>query len=107
MVVEPFRRGEVRPAQATRDEILTVVSHHAEKGVIGLENPTSKLPDDDPDDIGINQAPDLRFALGEIAIQLSIFERDRRLRGEQLQDRDPTRREDAGSQVVLEVEYAD
>jgi hypothetical protein len=30
----------------------------AEKRVIGLQNPTSKLPDHDPDDVGVNQAAD-------------------------------------------------
>ncbi len=107
VAVEPFRRCEVGPAQAARDEIVTVVSHDAEKRVIGLQNPTSKLPDDDPDDVGVDQASDLRFAFAEIAVQARIFQRDCRLRGEQLQYRDPGWREDPGGQVVLKVEHAD
>ena len=35
------------------------------------------------------------------------FERDRRLRGKQLEHRDAGRREDATSEVVLEVEHTD
>ena len=78
-----------------------------EKRVIGLEDPPFEIPDEDPDDVGIDQAPDLRFALLKIAVQTGIFQRDRRLRGEQLQHRDPGRREDAGGQVVFQVEHAD
>src|SRR5258705_10514423 len=58
VAAEPFRRGEVGPAQAGRNEIVTVVSHDAEKSVIGLQNPTSKLPEDDPHYVGVDQAPD-------------------------------------------------
>src|SRR6478609_6086280 len=107
VAVAPFRRCKVSPAQTARDEILTVVSHDAEKCVIALQNPTSTLPDDDPDDVGVDQASYLRFAFAEIAVQTRIFQRDCRLRGEQLQYRDPGWREDPGGQVVLKVEDAD
>src|SRR5262249_47530260 len=92
MPVEPFRGRKVRPAQAARDKILTVVSHHAKKRVIGLKNPTSKLPDDDPNDVGVDQTSDLRFPFLKFAIQTTVFQRNRRLRREQLEDRDPPRR---------------
>ena len=107
MSLAPFRRRQVRPAHATRDEILTIVSHHAEKRVIGLDDLPFEIPDEDPDDVGVDQAPDLRFAFCEIAVQAGVLQRDRRLRGEQLQHRDPGRREDARGQVVFEVEHAD
>ena len=38
--IAPFRRRQVRPTHATGKEILPVVSHHAKKGVIGLDDPT-------------------------------------------------------------------
>ena len=60
--------------------------------------------DEDPDDVGVDQAPDLGFALFEIAVQAGILQRDRRLRGKQLQHRDPGRREGPRGQVVFEVE---
>jgi hypothetical protein len=41
--------------QATRGEILPVVSHHAEKLVIGLKNAPLDFPDDDADDVGVDQ----------------------------------------------------
>ena len=43
----------------------------------------------------------------EIAVQAGILQRDRRLRGEQLQHRDPGRRKNPRSQVVLEIEHPD
>src|SRR5262249_42173448 len=102
--VAPVRWLQVPQAYATRNEIRTVVSHHAEKRVIGLDNPLSELPGEDPDDVGVNQAPDLRFAFCEMAVQMGILQRDRGLRGEQLQHRDPSGRENARGQGVLEVE---
>src|SRR6266851_6881763 len=84
-----------------------VVSHHTEKRVVGLENPTFEVPEEDPDDVGVDQTPDLGFASLEIAVQTSVLQCDRRLRGEQLQHRDSSRREDPGAEVVLEIEHAD
>src|SRR6478752_10879051 len=66
VAVEPFRRCEVSPAQAAQDEILTVVSHDPEKRVIGLKNATFEIPDENSNDVGIDQASDLRFAFAEI-----------------------------------------
>ena len=62
--------------QATRGEILAVVSHHAEKLVIGLKNAPLDFPDDDADDIGVDQAPDLLVARQEIAVERDVL-RDR------------------------------
>ena len=59
--------------QATRDEILPVVSHHAEKFVIGLENAPLDFPDNDPDDVGVDQAPDLLIARLDIALELDVL----------------------------------
>src|SRR5713101_8284240 len=53
VAVTPFRRSQVRPAQATRDEIFTPVLHHVEKRFIGVDNLTFRVPDDDPHDIGV------------------------------------------------------
>ena len=107
VAIAPFRRRQIRPAQAAGGDILAVVSHQAEKGVIGLENRTLEIADEDADDVGVDQAPDLRFALGKVAVQAGILQCARRLRGEQLQNRDTGRREDAGRQVILEIESAD
>ena len=107
MEIAPFRRRQVRPADATRDEIFTVVSHHLEERVIGLDDPIFAIEDEDADDVGVDQTPDLRFPLFEIAVQPGILQRDGRLRGEQREHRDPAGREDPSSEVVLEVEHAD
>ena len=84
-----------------------VISQHTQKRVIGFENPTFEVRDDDPDDVGVDQALNLRFALCKIAVQAGIFERDRGLRGEQRQRRDAGRCEDTSGQVVLQIEHAD
>ena len=101
--------GGVRSVQRRRpdDEILAVVSHHLQERIIGLEDLALAHRNADPDDVGVDQAPDLRLAFREIAVQTGILQRDRRLRGEQLQHGDPGRREDAGGQVVFQVEHAD
>ena len=104
--VAPFRRSQVRPADAARGEVLAVVSHDAEKRVIGLDDPAVEVPDEDPDDIGVDQAPDLGFAFRQIAVETGVLQRDRRLGGEELQHRYPGRREDPRSQVVLEIQHA-
>ena len=92
---------------ATRDEIFTAVSHHVEKRFIGLDNLTFEIPDKDSDNVGVDQAPNLRFAFFEIAVKTGILQGDRGLRGKQFQHRDPRRSEDVGGQVIFEVEQTD
>jgi hypothetical protein len=41
-----------------------------EKRFIGFDNLTFQVPDEDPDNIGVDQAPDLRFALLEICVKM-------------------------------------
>jgi hypothetical protein len=48
-----------------------------EKGIIGLDDPAFGSKDEDPDDVGFDQAPDLRFAFCDLAIQTRILQRDR------------------------------
>src|SRR5882724_2687300 len=80
----PLGHGQIGPAQAARDEILTLVSQHPQKRVIGLENGAIEVPNEDAEDISVYQPPDLRFALGKVAVQASILERHCGLRREQL-----------------------
>src|SRR5262249_50233992 len=61
VAVAPLPGSDLRPAQATRDKILTIMSDHAKKRVICLQNPACQVPDEDPDDVGFDQASDLRF----------------------------------------------
>ena len=46
----PFRRRDVEPSKP-RLQILAVVLDHAEKRVIGVENPSVQIPENDPDNI--------------------------------------------------------
>ena len=113
--VLPIRWRENPLVYGTRNKILAVISHDMEERVINVNDDREtllrilafKLPSEDPDDVGVDQAPDLRFALRQIAVQAGILERDRRLRGEQLQHCDSRRREHAWTQVVLEVQHTD
>src|SRR5262249_15500216 len=68
-VVAPFHWRQVGPAHAARDEILTIVPYDAEKCVIGLDNPALDIPDEDSDDVRVDQAPELRFASLYLSVQ--------------------------------------
>ena len=79
-----------------------VVVHHAEKCVVGLDDPAVEIPDKDADDVGVDQASNPRFAFREIAVrvrkrqralllgfeQAHVFDGDHRLVGEGLEKRD-------------------
>jgi len=71
---------QLRPTDPAGGEILAVVSHHAEEGVVGLEEAAVQVPEADPDDVGVDQAPDLRFPLLEVAVEAGVLQRDGRLR---------------------------
>src|SRR6266852_6239600 len=89
-------------SKAARNEIVAAVSHHMEKGFVGVENATFKIPHDDPDDVRVDQAADLGLPFLEIVVQTGVLQRDRRLRRQQFQYRDPGGREHVRCQVVLE-----
>src|SRR6267143_1748022 len=79
--VAPVGRRQVRPPYAARNQVFAIVVHHAKKFVVGLKNATVEIPDENPDDVGIDQAPDLRFAspqrfLGALALRQIEDERD-------------------------------
>src|ERR1700733_4982502 len=79
--VAPVRRRQVRPTYTARNQVFAIVAHHAKKFVVGLKNATVEIPDENPDDVGIDQAPDLRFAspqrfLGALALRQIEDERD-------------------------------
>jgi hypothetical protein len=40
-----------------------IVPHDVEKGFIGFQNPAVEIPDKDADDVGVDQASNLRLAL--------------------------------------------
>src|SRR4029077_5940645 len=65
-----FSRRHILPAQSARDEILTVVLKHLQKRPVGLDNFTLEVRDEDPQNAGVDQAPDLSFgglAFGYVA----------------------------------------
>src|ERR1700704_897387 len=99
----PFGGRQLGPAQTTRNDILAAMPHHLEKGLVGLDNATIKVKDRDPDDVGVDQASDLRLTLLKIAVETGVLQRDRRLRRQQFQDRDSIRWERMRGQCVFEV----
>ena len=99
-----FHGRQRRPADATRNEIVAAVSDNVEKGLVGLNNATLKIPDEYPDNVGIDQASDLRLAFLEIAIETGVLQRYRRLRRQQLEDRRSIRSERARGQRVFKIE---
>src|SRR5262249_36340610 len=104
IALAPVGWRQIRPAETAVDDVVAVVSDHAQKRVISLEDAAVEIPDEDPDDVRVDQAPDLRLALLDMPIQPCVLQRHRGLRGEQSQDRDAVRGEDTRGQVVLEVE---
>ena len=56
--------GGVRSVQRRRPavEIFAVITDDAEKRVVRFENPAIEIADEDADDVGVDQAPDLRLA---------------------------------------------
>src|SRR5258707_7437042 len=93
----PLRRSEVRPPYAARDEILMFVSHDAEKGFVGLQNPAVEIPHEDADDVGVDQAPDPAFlGAGDGGVKA------RRLR--QQNDQDDRRGEQRKQTACIEAE---
>src|SRR5208337_1116873 len=71
------------------------------------ENGSVCVKDEDPDDVGLDQAPNLSLAFRKVVIKTRVLDGDRRLRGEEFQHRDPRWREGPRREVVLEVEHAD
>src|SRR5262245_29016438 len=100
----PFWRGQSGPAQAARNQVLTVIPDDTEKRVIGLKNSTFEIGNEDPNDVGVDQTPNLSFAIFEVAIKPRILERDRGLRRQHLQHRDALGRENARRQIVFKIE---
>src|SRR5437870_7841916 len=100
----PFVGRYLLPTHATRYEIFAAVLHHAEKGLVGLNNATFEIPYDDADDISLHQAPDLCFTFLELVVQTAVVERAGRLGSEHFQDGNPGGRKDIRGEVVFQIE---
>ena len=58
---QPFDRRDVRPAQPPRCQVVLAVTEHAQECFIRLENGAVEVCDHHPDDVGVDQAPELAF----------------------------------------------
>ncbi|MCY1373258.1 hypothetical protein D9M69_605200 [compost metagenome] len=64
------------PAHAARKQVVALVADHAQEGVVGFGYLATRTPDDDADDVGVYQSANLRLALGGIAVQTRVLQRD-------------------------------
>jgi hypothetical protein len=76
VLLAPLGRRQIGPAQATRNDILAVVLQHAQKRFVGGDDGASEVPNADAQNVGVDQASDLAFAICEIATKPRILERD-------------------------------
>jgi hypothetical protein len=54
-----------------------------EKRFVGFDDLAFEIPEEDPDNVGVDEPPDLRLAFFEIPVKMGIFQGDRGLRGKQ------------------------
>src|SRR5438445_3208550 len=55
IAITQFRWRHVRPVHSTGQEIVLIISNYAEKLIVGIKNLTLHVPDDDADDVGIDE----------------------------------------------------
>jgi hypothetical protein len=80
---------------------------HVQERFVGLDDSAFEIPDADSQNVGVNQTPDLRFAICESPIKSYILERDCPLRRKHLQHSEAIRCENLRCQIVFKVENAD
>src|SRR6516225_10132759 len=107
VALAPFRRRQSGPAHTARNQVLTVIPYDTEKRVIGLKNSTFEVGNEDANDVGVDQTPNLLFAICQIEIEPRILKRNRGLRSKHLQHRDAFGRENARRKIVFKIENAD
>jgi hypothetical protein len=71
--------------------------------VVGLDDLTFDIREVDPNDVSFDQTPNLRLTFCKIAIQACVLQRDRSLRGQQVEHRDPGRCEYVARQIILKI----
>ena len=100
--VMPFWRRQRCSAQSTSRDFRLIVSDNIVKRLIGLLNLPVEVRDQNPNNIRVDKASDLRLPFLKISIKARLFERDRCLRRQEFQDSDSGRRECLRGQGVFE-----
>ncbi len=77
VAIPPLRRREVRPPYMAGDEVLMIVPHDVEKGLIGLQNPAAEIPDKDADDVGVDQSSDFQGTRPQPLAQPQRYDQER------------------------------
>src|ERR1700730_6058781 len=73
-LVKPFGRRKLGPSQAAGSELFAAIPHHVQEGVIGFEDPPIEIPNENSDNIGVDQAPYFGFAFRQVAVQSGILQ---------------------------------
>jgi len=97
--------GDVDGRKAT--EFCLGIAGHSLKGRVRRDIAPVQADHVDTDGDAFEQVAPAFLAHRQFAIEAGIFQRDRSLRRQQLQDRDPGGSENGDSHVVLDVEHAD
>ena len=97
--------GDVEGREAT--EFCLGIAGHSLKGRVRRDIPSVRADQVDADGDAFEQFPPALLAHDQLAIEAGIFQRDRGLRRQQLQQRYPGGREHMRGQVVLEIEHAE
>ena len=105
--VPVFRWRHAFPVQCTGQQLLSRVTDHVEKSVVGIRVAAAHIPKANADDVGLDQAPDAGMAVTHIGIEAGVVERDGGLGCQQFQHLDPFRRKSLGRQAVFQVQQAD
>ena len=61
-----------------------IIPHDVEEGFIGLQNPAVEIPDEGANDVGVDQAPNFRFAFPQClfdAFALQVLDPQRLVSG--------------------------
>jgi len=58
----------------TRCDVFLIVSQHAEKGFIRCDDGTLDIPNRDSQNVGVDQAPNLSFALFDISVEARVLQ---------------------------------
>jgi len=98
-----LRRRHVLPADRSRNQLLPSTAGHVQNRIVVVADVTVGIPEQDSDDVGINEPPDAGLAFLQITVEQGVLERDRGLSCQQLQHRDPVRRESVRRQAILKT----
>src|SRR5262249_8111078 len=100
-------RGQVSPCQMAGGQLLASVSDDSQEAFVGVQDATVGVPDNDADDVGVDQPSDPRLPLLKIAVETCVLQRNGSLGGQELEKGNPGGSAGPGRQVVFEMDHPD